>query len=156
MNNNNARPRAVFALWMACHNRLSAKERLMRFGIIDNVRCYFCVNLETQNHLLFECLDIQKIWLQVLSWLKIQHKPSNWQEELQWVVNKFKGKGRHAQVLKCAFTESVYSCWKYMNTNCFDNNTNDSDISYSIINTIVQRDWAKSKLRRHMAKLMMP
>lgn len=34
--NNHARPKACFALWMALWKRLPTKERLMRFGIIDD------------------------------------------------------------------------------------------------------------------------
>lgn len=30
------RPRAIFVLWMACHDRLTTKEKFHRFGMVVN------------------------------------------------------------------------------------------------------------------------
>lgn len=38
--NNIARPRVLFVFWLARHNQLKTKDKLQRFGMIDNVNCY--------------------------------------------------------------------------------------------------------------------
>lgn len=45
MYDNEARPRAIFIIWIACHGRLATNDRLMRFGILDNDNCVFCVQV---------------------------------------------------------------------------------------------------------------
>lgn len=51
--NNVARPRACFTLWLVCQNRLTTKDKLYRFGMIDN-KCYgFCDQRKTIQHFLF-------------------------------------------------------------------------------------------------------
>lgn len=59
--NNSARHRALFILWMACHERLATKERLMRFEMVDDDNCCFCRDRETLNHLFFQCSEMNMI-----------------------------------------------------------------------------------------------
>lgn len=58
---NNARPRAVFILWLVCHERLSTKDRFFRFGMIDNKKCCLCSGEESIKHLFFDCSITKKI-----------------------------------------------------------------------------------------------
>ncbi|XP_058747133.1 uncharacterized protein LOC131620133 [Vicia villosa] len=53
MYGNDARPRAIFTTWMACHGRLATKERLVCFGILNSAECVFCTGVEDIQHLLF-------------------------------------------------------------------------------------------------------
>ncbi|CAK8536914.1 unnamed protein product [Lathyrus sativus] len=49
---NKARPRAIFCLWQACHGKLATKDRLKRFGMIEDNICNLCqTEDETLNHL---------------------------------------------------------------------------------------------------------
>ncbi|XP_058759510.1 uncharacterized protein LOC131632800 [Vicia villosa] len=155
---NLARPKAQFILWIACNNKLPCKERLHRFGLLSNNKCVFCNEIETLNHLLFECRITRVIWIYVLSWMQLTHTPSRWNEEIQWVMEKSKGKGSKASILKCAFTETVYETWLFRNRCCFGRSfdSENSRIGPKIIDTIVYRSWLNIKLRHYVAKLMMP
>lgn len=51
MYGNKARPRAYFILWMSYHDKLSSKDKLYRFGMIDNVKCCLCAGDESLDHL---------------------------------------------------------------------------------------------------------
>lgn len=85
MYGNLARPKAQLVLWLACHGRLATKDRLHRFGMIDNIQCCFCSQTKTLDHQRFECCTTRAIWMKVLSWLKIHHVPSIWTDELVWL-----------------------------------------------------------------------
>ncbi|XP_058726244.1 uncharacterized protein LOC131597570 [Vicia villosa] len=61
MYGNTARPRACFIIWLACHGRLSTKDSLYKFGLIDNKGCCFCLIEEFADHLFFECPHTRKI-----------------------------------------------------------------------------------------------
>lgn len=44
MYGNAARPMALFVVWMSFQDRLAMKERMHRFGFIDNDICCLCRN----------------------------------------------------------------------------------------------------------------
>lgn len=47
MFNNAFRPRALFILWLPCHNKFVTNDRLHRFGMLDNLHGCFCDQQET-------------------------------------------------------------------------------------------------------------
>jgi hypothetical protein len=52
----------IFA-WLALHNRLSTKDRLVRKGLIDSTVCPFgCNSEESLDHMLFHCPYASTIW----------------------------------------------------------------------------------------------
>ena len=152
--NNEARPRALFILWLACHNRLATKERLYRFGIVNDARCAFCEEVETVQHLLFECGEMYAIWKKVLDWLNVDHEPAGWLQELDWIEDTSKGKNWKSRFLKTSFAETVYRCWKYRN-NKIHEKVDTTDIADEIIGTVVHRLWMKKNYREQIAHLLM-
>ncbi|XP_058746599.1 uncharacterized protein LOC131619534 [Vicia villosa] len=153
---NGARPRAKFILWLACHGKLATKERLKRFDIMDDDTCSLCSAQETQNHLFFECDEMKSMLKQVLSWIKVQHSPGIWDEEINGLRLNAKGKGWKAKVLKIAYTETIYNCWLYRNDRCFENIDSNRGIVDRIIDTVIYRPWLNPKLRHHASAFMMP
>ncbi|CAI8610766.1 unnamed protein product [Vicia faba] len=109
-----ARPRA-FVLWLACNGRLATKDRLRRFGLINDENCIFCHQRETHNHLFFGCHTLKDVWLKVLMWLQVVHDPKEWHEELPWMMQTCNGKRWKYAFLKCAVTETMYHVWKHRN-----------------------------------------
>jgi hypothetical protein len=152
-----ARPRALVNLWLACNERLATRDRLHKFGLIDAISCCccFCNVDETQQHLMFNCNKTKSIWRKVLEWIQVDHNPLGWLQELDWIIQRTKGKGGHAKILKLAFTESVYDIWRYRKDISFGNVVKNKHIEVKIINTIFYRGWTNRKLRTHLAKLMM-
>lgn len=113
---NYARPRAVFIFWMLCSWRLYTKERLVRFGIpCADIGCCFCDEAESMDHLFFHCRYSKILWKKVLIWLKIEHDPLPWREELSWLERRTKGSKTSQQVLKIAAAETVYYIWRTRN-----------------------------------------
>jgi hypothetical protein len=94
------------------------------------------------------------IWHKVLQWMNFDHSPLEWDEELRWITRSSKGKGWKALLLKCAAAETIYALWKYRNDVCFGNGVNNTKIEDDIVNTIVYRGWMNTKLRKHIAHLL--
>lgn len=80
---NYARPRASHTTWLACHGRLATKDRLCRFGLIQEKICSLCNEVdESHDHLFFACSESKKVWSEVLNWIDCQHSPQPWNEEI--------------------------------------------------------------------------
>lgn len=153
---NMARPRARFILWMACHERMATKDRLMRFGMLNDDTCCYCKEKETIQHIFFQCNVLSQFWKHTLKWLEVPHSPGGWNEELDWIIKKCKSKGSKAKIIKCAFTEAVYETWMFRNNKCFGLDTTSSNVGTRITDTIVYRCWLNPKLRNHLGRLMIP
>ncbi|XP_058776047.1 uncharacterized protein LOC131650346 [Vicia villosa] len=119
MRGNLARPRAAFVFWMACHSRLLTKDRLIKFGIVNDGKCVFCGEAETCNHLFYECRVTREIWKNCLDWLHLQHHPSGWTQELEWINLHARGKSNRARMLKLCATETLYHVWIWCNRRVF-------------------------------------
>jgi hypothetical protein len=151
---NNARPRANFILWLACHGRLATKDRLLKYGMIDNNTCCFCTKEETLNHLFFECESLKSVWKEILRWTQINHIPDGWHSEVKWLSQQTKGKGARAAVLKMAVSETVNEIWKARNNKIFGETIEINTLGTKIIDTLVYRGWNNKKLRKYIAILM--
>ncbi|XP_058733586.1 uncharacterized protein LOC131605219 [Vicia villosa] len=116
---NVARPRAVFCLWMACHKRLATRDRLGKFGVSVPSSCGFCQEIETIEHLFFECERLKYVWANVLQWIRVDHTPQPWDREKNWITKYCKGKGKKCGIMKLALAETIYYCWKFRNDTCF-------------------------------------
>ncbi|XP_058771542.1 uncharacterized protein LOC131644933 [Vicia villosa] len=135
---NAARPRSIQVLWMACHVRLPTKARLHRLGFIANTECIFCRNVETQDHLLFECAEMKQILGSILRWLEVLHQPEEWKKEIHWITSLCNNKGSIMKILQC---------WRFRNQICFGEKTSHEVVVSKIVDATVYRCWAKPKLR---------
>lgn len=82
---------------------------------------------------LFQCTGTRQIWKDVLSWMKVVHNSEGWDDELIRLSNKYKGKSKQAQVLKCALVESIYEIWNYINCIRFRRSVDSNDIGAKIV-----------------------
>ncbi|XP_058771340.1 uncharacterized protein LOC131644745 [Vicia villosa] len=155
---NAARPRVVVCLWLVCHNRMATKVRLKRLGLLQEDCCNLCNEyMEDINHLIINCRITNHIWKEVLKWLEVNHQPTQWQEELNWIIQHTKGKGFYSSIMKIAIAETVYGIWMHRNKRIFGTNASEdtTKVVHKIIDTIVYRGWLKANYRRKLALLMM-
>ncbi|XP_058749012.1 uncharacterized protein LOC131621968 [Vicia villosa] len=152
---NYARPRAKMMLWLACHDRLATKDRLVKFGMIKDVKCEFCEENENLQHLFFECKGTNGIWRGVLEWLHIEQHKDGWTQIKTWAIRLCKSKIWRRKFLQVALAETVYSVWHNINCKVYRNNNVDSHIVSQIIENIVNRVWAIPKLREKLSFLLM-
>lgn len=66
MYRNVARPCAKMTLWLACYKKLATKDRMKKFGMVENSSCSICGRDESLDHLLYECAELKGIWCKVV------------------------------------------------------------------------------------------
>ncbi|CAK8573597.1 unnamed protein product [Lathyrus sativus] len=153
---NKSRSREVFCLWKASHGKLATKDRLKRFGMIQDSRCSLChTEEETMNHLFFCCQGTRHIWKKVLHWFNIVHTPQPWDVELIWITNMTKGKGWKVDIFKMLVAESIHCIWGYRNSATFDKPVDITTIATNIIDNVTYRGWQNLKIRKHLVSYMM-
>lgn len=76
-------------------------------------------------------------------------------EEFRWIISITEGKGWKAFIMKMAIAETVYSTWLYRNSICFGKIMDNTSIDRKIIDSIVYNGWQNTKLRAHIANMMM-
>ncbi|CAK8568890.1 unnamed protein product [Lathyrus sativus] len=106
---NNARPRANFMLWLACHGRLATKDRL------------------------------HNVWTKILRWAQINHTPGNWHSKLKWLIQHTKGKGVRVAVIKMAISKTIYEIWQARNKSIFGKKPEITIIGRKVIDTLVYK-----------------
>ncbi|XP_058732853.1 uncharacterized protein LOC131604429 [Vicia villosa] len=148
---NNARPRAVTCLWIACHRKLATKDRLVKWGMLIDSKCSLCEEEENIDHLFFVCEKLKMVWQAILQWIQVDHQPLSWDNEVLWLRNYYKGKGKRVWVMRIAIAETIYHCWNWRNAMCFDGNFDSNNIVNNIIEAIIHRSWQKKKYRGYTA-----
>lgn len=72
---NRARLRALLTLCLVCRGKLATKDRMCRFGMLeDNISCFCLQEEESINDLFFACKELNSIWGEILKWMEIVHK----------------------------------------------------------------------------------
>lgn len=100
---------------------------------------------------MFVCHDTSYVWVKSLLWIQVNHISKPQGEELIWLSNSTKDKGRKASILKLAATKTTYGVWSdvcyynVLDNNKIVDNKNIYDCLY---------EWCNRKLRTHIAKLM--
>ncbi|CAK8574064.1 unnamed protein product [Lathyrus sativus] len=142
-------------LWLACHGRLATKDRLHKYGMIEDTECCFCEKNESLNHLFFECERLKSVWIEILRWAQINHTPGNWHSEMKWLIQHTKGKGVRVAVIKMAISETIYEIWQARNNSIFGEKPEITIIGRKVIETLVYRGWNTKKLRKYIVILML-
>ncbi|XP_019224291.1 PREDICTED: uncharacterized protein LOC109205978 [Nicotiana attenuata] len=115
---NSARPKAVFNLWLLLQGRLPTKDRLVNWGLSINQHCVLCQgHVETRDHLFLLCSYTTMLWKQVMRWIQEdQSNNHNWDQHLQWIINKAKVKSSRDSIFRLVVTEVSYALWMKRNT----------------------------------------
>ncbi|KAK4721925.1 hypothetical protein R3W88_012158 [Solanum pinnatisectum] len=141
--NNLGSPKWVFALYVAIHRRLYTKDRLSKWGIIEDDVCALCKEEgETHQHLFFSCIFSKQIWHKMLKWQLITRGCEGWNEELEW-----------ADVYRMAIAATIYYIWQERNLRIFQQKERTTDmISRLITQEIHHRASMIPRLTGYMPK----
>lgn len=99
-------------MWMAMLGKLSTKDRLFHFGVVDNDLCPMCYDVvESVQHLFFHCKFSAKCVQLLAKWLRIAIHPQLPRfDKRKWKIPK--DKKRVAIASLCSL---VYNIWKVRN-----------------------------------------
>lgn len=99
---NEARPKAIFTMWLTLHEKLLTLDRLIKWGIDDSPNCSLCATqLENRDHLSVECEYTRMVWRSILKWMHKDECPATtWSQMVDWGVANGKGKSQIAWAFK--------------------------------------------------------
>ncbi|KAK8277886.1 hypothetical protein V6Z11_D09G003000 [Gossypium hirsutum] len=121
---------------MVILGRIRTKDKLCKLSNSE---------LETRNHLFFECSYSKGIWKSILGLCRIDREIIDWQRELQWAYIKLKGKTLIAIIVRTAWNAYVYLIWEERNRRQFKGKQrNESEILNSIKELVAIRLSGKS------------
>lgn len=105
-----------FRLWLAIRGRLTTRERMHKWGLVESDRCPFCgVDVETMAHLWWSCTFTSQVMDRVWSWVGVHTRKANLVEWMDWFVECNDRKRTIFKVKLLALHGIVYFVWKYRN-----------------------------------------
>ncbi|WCJ37950.1 Retrovirus-related Pol polyprotein from type-1 retrotransposable element R2 [Euphorbia peplus] len=109
-------PRYSFIAWIAMHNRLNVRSRLLKMGIVPSATCELCKTApETLAHLFFDCPITRAIWRYVAGKCMLATVNMNWWRISSWLCRKAVGHSLLSQIRRLAFTSTIYHIWNARN-----------------------------------------
>ncbi|XP_020261594.1 uncharacterized protein LOC109837674 [Asparagus officinalis] len=116
-------PKHSFVFWLACHSRLLTKDRLCRMNILstNQIHCVLCDShqIETRDHIFFECKYSAEVWNLVMSWLGYKWRSCSWSMLLNWYSFNLKGKNPMKKLKRMVLSAAVYMIWRERNLRTF-------------------------------------
>ena len=105
--------------WLPEKNAILTKDNLIRRKWQGNPSCVFCDQIESVDHLFFQCPVARCIWGMVGSCLQASNVPGNYSQYKQW-IEKWLPDGK--VVHHFGFAAISWALWKCRNKAVFDNN----------------------------------
>jgi len=114
-------PKHSFILWLATLGRLSTYDRLLFLDVDPG--CRLCgAELETHEHLYFECPYAAEVWRLARAQFRIPTEAASIQSSLRWLHGLARGDSCLAKARVYALSAAVYQLWLARNSRVFDNN----------------------------------
>ena len=115
-------PKHDVIAWLVVQNRLPTKDKLKSWGMEVKAECELCRSAdETRDHLFYDCNYSQQHWNEVLSLCGQSRRVTSWQGELQWAIQRLRGKSLNAVILKVAWHAVIYFIWQERNNRLHKN-----------------------------------
>jgi hypothetical protein len=144
-------PRHSFFLWLAIRGGLYMGDRLLSWGIVEDMKCLFCHHtIESMEHLFFECDWSKKLWREVMLKSLVGPIWLDWDEVMREGMKAWKGKNLQCTTCKLALGATVYHIWKHQNSIKFCNRVNFEEqilqlICWEISTVIMEKGKGKFK-----------
>ncbi|XP_039006662.1 uncharacterized protein LOC120134275 [Hibiscus syriacus] len=105
---------------MVILDKLPTRDRLIRFGVVNDDACVVCgSSMKSRNHLFADCSYAKNVWNVVLGLCGIHSIADSWDQRLNWLVVSMKGKSLRTRILKLAWTGFLYHVWEERNFRLF-------------------------------------
>jgi hypothetical protein len=102
----------AFILWLVMQNRLHTGDRLLKWGYKGDVKCFFCHNqIETREHLFFECSFSYRIWKFLMSQCSVDNPPVIWDEVMQLGISNWGSRTLKSFLCRLGLSSVIYHLW---------------------------------------------
>ncbi|KAF8051451.1 hypothetical protein N665_1724s0005 [Sinapis alba] len=152
-----ATPKYSVISWIAVHNRLATRDRLLKWNNQADVICILCqTSLEMRDHIYFSCLYFETIWKNLMVKILGLNYCNNWNHVLELFTMNTLINTR--EFLFCyVFQALVHSLWIERNGRCHGEVRHNSDYMISFIDKQVRNIISSLKGRggKHLDQAMM-
>ena len=108
-------PKHRFITWLTMRSRLYTRDRLLNFNLVQDATCVLCSNdIETHDHLFFQCLCSVMILQQITQWMGYDSTSHSLHSILHKCGN-IRGNRMKKRALLVAIAATVYGVWKLRN-----------------------------------------
>lgn len=107
-------PNIHIFLWLLAHNKLLVRANLAKRQHLNDLTCLFCCELETTNHLFFECVMAGQVWNTVHSLTGCLPLPTFENVTKMW------GKNKLLQADNLVVSATLWAIWRCRNDICFN------------------------------------
>jgi hypothetical protein len=105
----NVPPGIQVFLWLVSNNKILTRDNLSKRQLVQDKRCLFCSDLESVEHLCFECDIIKMVWNCVSIIMKKQVGSTYEQVAGLWVSNEANG------AVNIITSVVIWNAWKMRN-----------------------------------------
>jgi hypothetical protein len=106
-------PRVHIFRWLLANNKTLARDNLAKRRNLNDKTCVFCSELESVNHLFFQCCVAQAMWSYVSDITNVR-LGIDFES-----VTRFLLHGKKMKVLNVFSSMSLWTIWKSRNDICF-------------------------------------
>lgn len=115
-------PKHFFILWMAVLGKLSTYDRMFFLDVDTN--CRLCRdNLETHEHLFFDCSFTKAIWETIRLRFGLPSNLTSIEQTTRWLSRNAKDKSCASRARIFAFSATIYYVWHARNAKALDGNS---------------------------------
>lgn len=108
-------PKYSFMVWIAMHNRLSTGDKMLLWNSGINLGCVLCQHqLETREHLFFECSYSQQIWRNLTHKILPSRFSVRWQD-IRELLSDNTQQMIQLYLLRYSFQVTLYTVWRERN-----------------------------------------
>ncbi|KAI3814036.1 hypothetical protein L1987_18778 [Smallanthus sonchifolius] len=146
-------PRHAFMSWLIFRRKLSTQDRIqvwnLASGSLNLMCCLLCYkDVESHNHLFFECSYSNQIWCSLRSKGGMSHIQVKWDDIATWLIPRATSKSARVVIAKLLMAAIAYYIWQERNARFFKNQLRPPEkVEKLIVNTI--------RLKLHSLKFKM-
>ncbi|KAL9659951.1 hypothetical protein QQ045_024761 [Rhodiola kirilowii] len=130
-------PKHSFCTWLAIQYKLLTKDRIHGLGVDQNL-CSCCHrDNESVDHLFFHCRGLTPLY-KFLEMVGIETHWNNWEEVVQWLLNRRWGSKGEKLVVIFIISVATYETWKSRNYKIFREETTSKELIWIFILKILR------------------
>ncbi|WZZ19662.1 hypothetical protein YC2023_112751 [Brassica napus] len=138
-------PRFSFITWFAIKNRLSTRDRMRSWGMIQG--CMFCGEVdETRDHLFFACPYSFTVWHELANHIIGSQLDPDWQITLER-MEVLQGGTLDTILIKMLFQTTIYHIWRERNAKRHHTSWLTSDAMCKVIDKAMRNRISSFKYR---------
>ncbi|XP_021993818.1 uncharacterized protein LOC110890505 [Helianthus annuus] len=136
-------PRHAFLMWLIVRRKLLTQDKILQWSYprrknMNMMCCLLCYeNVDSHDHLFFECKLSSEIWCTVRSKVGMDRVEPRWTEIVEWLKHRSRSKSATNLLCKLIVAATMYVIWQERNNRLFKNHARPPDIiSKAVIDSV--------------------